>query len=75
MFKPYELIAGHRRVQAAKEIGWSDIEGNVVNVSDSEALFLALKTNLMREDMNERERGKILHEISQEFKLKSKRDR
>ena len=36
-----------------------DIEENVVNVSDSEALFLALKTNLMREDMNEREQGKV----------------
>jgi ParB-like chromosome segregation protein Spo0J len=65
----YELIAGHRRVQATKEIGWSDIEGNVVNVSDSEALFLALKTNLMREDMNERDQGLVLHEITQKFNL------
>jgi ParB/RepB/Spo0J family partition protein len=68
----YELIAGHRRVQAAKEIGWSDIEGNVVNVSDSEALFLALKTNLMREDMNEREQGKALHEITHKFNISGK---
>lgn len=47
------VIAGHRRVQAAKEIGWGDIEGNVVNVNDLDTLYLALKTNLMREDMNE----------------------
>jgi hypothetical protein len=39
-FTMLELIAGHRRVQAAKEIGWNEIEGNVVNASDSEALFL-----------------------------------
>jgi ParB-like partition proteins len=66
-FTTFELIAGHRRVQAAKEIGWSEIEGNIVNTSDSEALFLALKTNLMRDDMSEREQGKVLHEISQRF--------
>jgi ParB family transcriptional regulator, chromosome partitioning protein len=63
------LISGHRRVQAAKEIGWEEIEGNVVNVSDSEALFLALKTNLMREDMNVREQGKVLHEMVTTFNL------
>lgn len=65
----YELIAGHRRVQAAKEIGWSDIEGNVVNLSDSEALFLALKTNLMREDMSDIEQGRVLHQITQEYSI------
>lgn len=68
----FELIAGHRRVQAAKEIGWSEIEGNIVNVGDSEALFLALKTNLMRDDMNEREQGKVLHEIMQNGKINGK---
>jgi len=65
----FELIAGHRRVQAAKEIGWADIEGNVVNVSDSEALVLALKTNLMRNDMSEREQGRVLYQITQEYTI------
>jgi ParB family chromosome partitioning protein len=59
------VVAGYRRVQAAKEIGWNYIEGNVVSVSDSDALFLALKTNMMREDMSEVEQGKVLHEIAE----------
>jgi ParB-like chromosome segregation protein Spo0J len=42
-------------------------EGNLVNVSDSEALFLALKTNLMREAMSEIEQGRVLHRITQEY--------
>lgn len=60
---------GHRRVQAAKEIGWSEIEGNVVSVSDEDVLYLALKTNIMREGMTERERGNVLYEITQKFNI------
>lgn len=69
----FELIAGHRRVQAAKELGWDDIDANIKQVSDVDALFLALKTNLIREGMSEREQGKVLHQITQEFEI-SQRD-
>jgi ParB family chromosome partitioning protein len=63
----FEVISGHRRVQAAKEIGWTEIEANIKDVNDTEALFLALKTNLIREGMSEREQGKVLHQITQDF--------
>ncbi|MCQ1534677.1 ParB/RepB/Spo0J family partition protein [Methanosarcina sp. KYL-1] len=63
----YELISGHRRVQASKELGWTEIEATVKDVDDIEALFLALKTNIIRQDMSEREQGKVLHRITQEF--------
>lgn len=59
----YEVIAGHRRVQAAKELGWVEIEATVRDVDETEALFLALKTNLIREEMTPREQGKVLHQI------------
>jgi ParB-like partition proteins len=65
----FELIAGHRRVQAAKEIGWSDVEGNIVNASDIDALLLALKTNLMREDMSEVEQGRVIAAVKKETKM------
>jgi len=68
----YEVIAGHRRVQAALELGWSEIEATIRDVDDSEALFLALKTNLIRQDMTEREQGKVLHRIKQEFGITQK---
>lgn len=65
----YEVIAGHRRVQAAKELGWAEIDATVRDIDETEALFLALKTNLIREEMTEREQGKILHKILIELKL------
>lgn len=61
----YEVISGHNRLQAAKEIGWSEIEANVKDLNDVDAMFLSLKTNLIRQDMTPREQGKILSEITQ----------
>lgn len=65
----YEVIAGHRRVQAAKELGWAEIDATVRDIDETEALFLALKTNLIREEMTEREQGKILHQIASNLSL------
>ncbi len=59
----YELIAGHNRVQAAKELGWTEIEANVKDLNDTDAMFLSLKTNLLRQEMTEQEQGKVLFEI------------
>ena len=67
----YEVIAGHRRVQAAKELGWVEIDATVRDIDETEALFLALKTNLIREEMTEREQGKILHQIASNLSLSS----
>lgn len=66
----YEVVSGHRRVQAAKELGWAEIDATVRDIDETEALFLALKTNLIREEMTEREQGKILHQILTTFGLK-----
>lgn len=63
----YEVIAGHRRVQAAKELGWADIDATVRDITDTEALFLALKTNILREDMTEKEQGKVLFRLTKDF--------
>lgn len=56
----YEVIAGHTRFQSAKELGWTEIEATVKDLSDEEADILALKTNLMRSDMSESEEGKVI---------------
>src|SRR5574340_1303885 len=59
----YELISGHNRVQAAKELGWTEIDANIKDLTDIDAMFLSLKTNLLRQDMSEKEQGKVLSEI------------
>lgn len=65
----YELIAGHNRVLAAKELGWDEIEATVRDLSDEEAIFLSLKTNLLRQEMSPREQGRVLHQITQAFNI------
>jgi hypothetical protein len=44
----YEVIAGHRRYEAAKRLGWSHIEAKVVEVSDEITEAYALEENLRR---------------------------
>lgn len=48
----YEIISGHRRVKAAKHLGWKTIDAIVRNVSDDEILEIQIIENLQREDVN-----------------------
>jgi ParB family chromosome partitioning protein len=59
----YDIIAGHTRYRAAKQLGWSSIEATVKDVDQEEAKELALKTNLKREPMSKIEEGKVVNEI------------
>jgi ParB/RepB/Spo0J family partition protein len=46
-----ELIAGHRRLLAAQKLGLKEVPVVIHDVSDDEALELAIIDNLQREDM------------------------
>ncbi|WP_216329077.1 ParB/RepB/Spo0J family partition protein [Deinococcus aestuarii] len=48
----YELIAGERRVRAARLAGLTEIPATVRQVSDEEADLMAALENLQREDLN-----------------------
>lgn len=50
--KKYDLIAGECRLRAIKKLGLDRIKARVLSVDDEEASLLALKTNLMRLDLN-----------------------
>lgn len=50
--KKYELVAGERRLRAAKKLELSQVPVVVINVSDSESAAIALLENLQREDLN-----------------------
>ena len=63
----YDVVSGHYRTAAARQLGWDEIEANVKNVEDDEADFLALKTNLIREGMEPVEEGKVLNEIMEHY--------
>lgn len=48
----YELVAGERRFRAAQEIGLDSVPVTIRELSDENALQLALVENLQREDLN-----------------------
>ena len=50
-FVPYEIVYGHRRVEAAKRTGLKEIPAIVESVEDAPALIQALIENVQREDM------------------------
>lgn len=48
----YELVAGERRLRAAKEVGLAEVPVIIRNFSDLEAYEVALLENLQRDDLN-----------------------
>lgn len=65
----YELIAGHFRLQAAKELGWGEIETTIKDLSDDEADILSLKTNLLHSEMTATEKGKVINKIITKYEI------
>ena len=52
----YELIAGERRLTAAEEIGWTNINANIIdNLSDLEQLEMEIEENNQRKEFTEAE--------------------
>jgi ParB family transcriptional regulator, chromosome partitioning protein len=56
----YEIVAGHRRFAAAKQLGWQEI-GAVIRTDDQDgAYILTLVENLQREDLTPKEEARAL---------------
>jgi ParB family chromosome partitioning protein len=64
----YEIIAGERRWQAAQRAGLHDVPVVVLDVSDVEALELAIVENVQREDLNPLEEAAGYQALIDEFK-------
>lgn len=65
----YELIAGERRLRAARAAGLSVVPVMVREVGDHEALEMSLVENLVREDLNAIEEARAFVRLSKEFNL------
>jgi ParB family chromosome partitioning protein len=62
----YELIAGHRRFEAARVLGWTEIAAVVRDETDEQAYILTLVENLQREDLSPKEEAAALEVLVRE---------
>jgi ParB family transcriptional regulator, chromosome partitioning protein len=63
----YELIAGERRLRAAKALGIARIPAIIKNAGDLDAIEMALIENIQREDLNPIEEAIAYKRLSAEF--------
>lgn len=65
-WKPYEIVYGHRRVEAARRAGLTEIDAIVEGVDDTAALVQALIENVQREDMTPLDKARALKALMEE---------
>ena len=65
----YELIAGERRLRAARHAGLAHVPCIVINTDDSTGAELAIIENLLREDLNMFEQAEAFRRLMEEFML------
>lgn len=53
----YELISGHRRVTAARTLGWDSIKAQVIACDENQARLMVWSANQGRKDLSDFERG------------------
>jgi len=63
----YELIAGERRLRAAKMAGLNQVPVILKNISDTELLVMSIVENMQRKDLNPVEESDAYHRLMTEF--------
>jgi ParB family chromosome partitioning protein len=65
----YELIAGERRLRAAKRTGLSQVPVVIKRVSDDQLLEMSLVENIQRENLNPIEEAEAYHRLISQLNL------
>ena len=63
----HEVVAGERRLKAARSLNVPEIPAIIREVSDQEALVLALVENIQREELNPIEEAEAYKKLIEEF--------
>lgn len=63
----YEVIAGERRLRAARELKLQQVPAIIKEVSDQEALVIALIENIQREELNPIEEAEAYKKLIEDF--------
>jgi ParB family transcriptional regulator, chromosome partitioning protein len=53
----FQLVAGERRLRAAREAGWTHVPANIIEADDRQMAELAIIENLQRKDLNALEKA------------------
>jgi len=69
MANGYEIIAGERRLKAAKEIGLKKVPAIIKSINNEKSLEIALVENIQREDLNPVEQANAFKRLIDEFNL------
>jgi ParB family transcriptional regulator, chromosome partitioning protein len=59
----YELVAGERRLRAAKKLGLAEVPTIIIDITDKDSAAIALLENLQREDLNFIEEAEAYHNL------------
>lgn len=65
----YQLVAGERRLKAAREAGFADVPVRVVDFNDQQVLEAALVENIQRADLNAIEKAQGFQDYLQRFSM------
>jgi ParB family chromosome partitioning protein len=66
MKRGYQLVAGHRRLEAARQLGRDSIAAVVRSEGEDESYLLTLVENLQRQDLSPREEAAALEVLVRE---------
>ncbi len=59
----YELVAGERRLRAAKKLGLLQVPAIIIDITDRDSAAIALLENLQREDLNFMEEAEAYYNL------------
>lgn len=65
----YELVAGERRLRAAKLAGYQDVPCVIKDLTEKQLLEMSLVENIQRENLNPMEESDAYHRLITEFEL------
>ena len=63
----YEVVAGMRRYEACKKLGWRRVPAHVVELDDREAFEVSLLENIQRETLNPMEEARAFRSYVEDY--------
>lgn len=65
----YKIVTGHRRLLAARSLGWTELAAMVYPFDQSRSAAMMLHENIVREDLNPAEEALYMAQVRERFDL------